>query len=210
MGHVRLAINDTSPAGNQPFHDHVRDIHAIVNGEIYNHRTLRQECTNFYQFQSESDSEVVIPLYIRYGPKFVTKIQGEFSFCLYDGGQKYFMAARDFFGVLPLFFARTDGRLLVVSEERALSPLGWRPIPDVASMYQEGWIYGTKTHYKGVSKEGTTHVLSLFVSSCSFWLFDFSLPVPGGVNTFMTRSPCPDTDLAPSDSPSPLFDLCQL
>src|SRR5687768_17276027 len=78
LGFVRLAIMDTSTAGQQPFVSESGQHYALCNGEIYNHRQLRQQLTD-YQFHSGSDCEVLLPLYQRHGIEgLLRKLDGEF------------------------------------------------------------------------------------------------------------------------------------
>lgn len=100
LGHCRLSINDLSPSGSQPLHSDDGDIHAVVNGEIYEFDRLRRICRDVhgYRFASESDSELVLALYKIYGsPGFFDYLRGEFSFVVYDErpGKKRVIACRD-------------------------------------------------------------------------------------------------------------------
>lgn len=86
LGHFRLSIIDLSPEGNQPFNatDEHSDIHAIVNGELYNHTSHREQLSQKYNFQSHSDCEVVLALYKHYGLNFLSHLRGEFALVLWD------------------------------------------------------------------------------------------------------------------------------
>ena len=70
------------------------------------------------------------------------------------------MATRDRLGLIPLFYAQTDDRLLIASQETAFSSLGWTMIPQIASIYQESWIYSGTTFYTGIYKVTVLYLLN--------------------------------------------------
>ena len=118
LGFHRLAINDLSNAGMQPFINN--NIYLICNGEIYNHKQLRDE--HFYVTKSSSDCEVILYLYLLYGiEKTCQLLDGVFSFVLYDKNKDIFYAARDPFGVRPLFIGQTlEGEYFFSSEMKSI------------------------------------------------------------------------------------------
>jgi asparagine synthase (glutamine-hydrolysing) len=157
LGHCRLSINDLSPSGRQPLHSDCGELHAIVNGEIYDHDRLRNECTtqHGYSFSSESDSELVLALYKIHGaPGLFEHLRGEFAFVLYDGreGRRRVVAGRDRFGIKPLVWTVVNGRLLLAAEAKAFLPLGWQPEWDVRAVVDSGWMMDDRTLFKGVHK----------------------------------------------------------
>lgn len=154
MGHVRLAINDLSPDGAQPFHDANETVHAVVNGELYDHEKTRADLADKteYKFKGRSDCEIVIALYKYYGLSFLSKLRGEFSLCLYDSEKQFFIAARDRYGIKPLFWTVQQGRLLIAAEAKAFLPLGWKPEWDVKSILDAGWNHDQRTLFQGVQK----------------------------------------------------------
>ena len=154
LGHVRLAINDLSPDGAQPFHDPDGTVHAVVNGELYDYDSIRKELeekTN-YQFKGRSDCEIVIALYKYYGLSFLSKLRGEFALCLYDSRTQFFIAARASYGIKPLFWTIVEGRLLIFAEAKGFLPLGWKPEWDVKSLLDAGWNHDERTLFQGVQK----------------------------------------------------------
>ncbi|KAL9124269.1 MAG: hypothetical protein Q9217_006387 [Psora testacea] len=150
FGHNRLAINDLSPRGNQPLHSADGTIHAIVNGELYGYEKLKADLVQStgYQFLSNCDSEIVLALYEAYGLRFLQYLKGEFAFCLYDSRKKLFIAARDRYGIKPLFWTIQKQRLLVAAEIKAFLPLGWQPEWDVRSLVEGGWNFDDRTLFK--------------------------------------------------------------
>ena len=154
LGHVRLDINDLSPAGCQPLHSTDNTVHTVVNGEIYDYEKLRAEMEEKldYRFQGTSDSELVLALYKYYGLSFMSHIRGEFSICLYDGERELFVAVRDRYGIKPLFWTIQNGELLVAAEMKAFLPLGWKPEWDVKSIVGGDFQIGNQTIFKKVQK----------------------------------------------------------
>src|SRR4030042_1159023 len=120
MGFHRLKIIDTSDRGNQPIV--YRNIHLICNGEIYNYPELRKKYGNTYTFQSDSDCEVIIPMFLEKGiRKTALGLDAEFVFVIYDSLQKKDFAARDPVGIRPMFYGYSDeGDIMFASEMKAL------------------------------------------------------------------------------------------
>lgn len=159
LGHCRLSINDLSSSGTQPLHSDCGEIHAVVNGEIYDFDRLRQECISDhgYEFHGASDSELVVALYKIHGaPGFLEHLRGEFAFVLYDDrkGSRRVIACRDRFGIKPLVYTRSaDGnRLLLASEAKAFLPMDWEPEWNVRAIMDSGWMADDRTVFKNVKK----------------------------------------------------------
>ncbi|KAJ5802306.1 uncharacterized protein N7503_004756 [Penicillium pulvis] len=159
LGHVRLSIVDLSPRGNQPFHDNIDDVHAVVNGELYDDEHYRKLLGDEYDFQSLSDCEVVLALYRHYGLSFLSHLRGEFALILWDARRKVFIAARDRFGVKSLYYTIVNGQLLVATEMKCFLPFGWKPEWDVQSLRECGWMFGAGTMFKGVHSISPGHYL---------------------------------------------------
>lgn len=122
----RLAIMDLSERGRQPLQvKGEREVTVVCNGEIYNEPALRAELSSLYQFHSQSDCEVLLPLYLQGGVDALTKkVEGEFAYVLYDQTSDRLVAARDPLGVRPLFYGISpSGGLLFASEAKALHEL---------------------------------------------------------------------------------------
>lgn len=119
LSHERLAIVDPA-SGKQPLLSQDKTLVLAVNGEIYNHRDLRNEFPEF-EFQTESDCEVIIPLYKKYGKNFIDKLNGIFAFALYDIENDIYLIARDHMGICPLYQGWDQyGNYYVASELKAL------------------------------------------------------------------------------------------
>lgn len=119
FGFHRLAIMDLSENGSQPFISKKKTT-LVCNGEIYNHRELKTDYVSRYDFVSDSDCEVILPIFEEYGIKKLSKsLDGEFAFVLESDGK--LMAARDAMGIRPMFYGYdSDGSICFASEAKAL------------------------------------------------------------------------------------------
>lgn len=120
MSHERLSIIDPQ-SGGQPLKNAAGDIILTVNGEIYNHKSIREEFEGCYEFMTGSDCESIIPLYEKYGEDFLDKLSGIYAFALYDVKKDFFMIARDPIGVIPLYMGTdNEGNTYFCSELKGL------------------------------------------------------------------------------------------
>lgn len=120
MAHERLAIVDPL-SGQQPIYSEDGNLVLAVNGEIYNHLELRKEFEGIYNFRTQSDCEVLIPLYLKYGAEFIHKLNGIFGFAIYDKRDGSYMIGRDHMGIIPLYQGWDEiGQYYVASELKAL------------------------------------------------------------------------------------------
>jgi asparagine synthase (glutamine-hydrolysing) len=127
IGHRRLAIIDVSDAGLQPMSDARRRFELIFNGEIYNYIELRDELTSKgHVFCSESDSEVLLAAYCEWGEDCLDRFLGMFAFLIWDDREKRLFAARDRFGIKPLYVAANQHGIAFASEIKQL--LGLRGV----------------------------------------------------------------------------------
>ena len=115
----RLAIMGLAPEGMQPFF--LGEDAVICNGELYGFRPVREKLKEKYSFQSESDCEILLPLYHEYGLSMFEKLDAEFALVLYDGKTGHLIAARDPIGIRPLFYGYLpDGGIAFASEAKNL------------------------------------------------------------------------------------------
>lgn len=132
LGFRRLSIIDLSDRGMQP----MRSAHGawlIFNGEIYNYRELRRELISGYPFTTDSDSEVLLAAWERWGEQCLDRLNGMFAFCIYEPEKHRAFLARDRFGQKPLLFSEHGGRLLFASEAKALLTAGVPARPNRAT-----------------------------------------------------------------------------
>jgi asparagine synthase (glutamine-hydrolysing) len=120
LAHERLSIVDPQ-SGGQPLYSADKKQVLAVNGEIYNHRDLRNEYAGKYDFQTGADCEVILALYKHKGIDFLEDLSGIFAFALYDEEKDEFLIARDPIGVIPLYIGKdADGKIYCASELKAL------------------------------------------------------------------------------------------
>lgn len=130
FGHRRLAIIDLSPAGHQPMCTSDGRVWIVYNGEIYNYVELRTELETLgHSFVSHSDTEVILTAYREWGEQCLGRFNGMFAFVILDRFNRVVFAARDRFGVKPLYFWRSpEGLVALASEIKQFSVLpGWFP-----------------------------------------------------------------------------------
>ncbi|KJY99051.1 asparagine synthase B [Pseudoalteromonas ruthenica] len=121
--HERLAIVGVQ-SGAQPLYNADRSHVLAVNGEIYNHQQLAETLTIDFDFQTQSDCEVILALYEQQGSDFLDDLNGIFAFCLYDERKNKYLIGRDHIGIVPLYTGRDEqGNFYVASELKALSPI---------------------------------------------------------------------------------------
>ena len=120
LAHERLSIVDPQ-SGGQPLYSPDKKQALAVNGEIYNHRDIRERYAGRYEFQTGSDCEVILALYRDKGIDFLEDLNGIFAFALYDEEKDEYLIARDPIGVIPLYIGKdNEGRVYVASELKAL------------------------------------------------------------------------------------------
>ena len=121
LGHRRLSIIDLSPSGHQPMQDALEKNTIVFNGEIYNYRELRNDLAlKGFKFKSNSDTEVILNGYLAWGIKVLDRLNGAFSFCIYDSENKMLFIARDRAGEKPLYYSRNNGLFIFSSELKAI------------------------------------------------------------------------------------------
>jgi asparagine synthase (glutamine-hydrolysing) len=121
LGHVRLSIIDLSQQSNQPLWDVQHKACIVFNGEIYNYQRLREELLDLgHRFNSQGDAEVILNLYLHYGPDCLKKLEGIFALVIWDAQQAELLVARDPFGVKPLYYTQNSAGFYFASELKAL------------------------------------------------------------------------------------------
>ena len=157
LAHRRLSIVDLSLSGHQPMRSNDGSVTLVFNGEIYNHLELRKELSLLGQvFRGNSDTEVLLNMYLAYGDAMLAKLNGIFAFAIWDIRKQSIFLARDALGVKPLYYTGLDGRFAFSSELKALLHL----VPearelDIASLHRYLsflWCPGEGTPLKSVLK----------------------------------------------------------
>jgi asparagine synthase (glutamine-hydrolysing) len=157
LAHARLSILDTSSLGHQPMFSLDGQIVLIFNGEIYNFRELRKELEEKgHRFRGNSDTEVLLHLYMDAGEAMLSRLNGIFAFALWDERRKAMLVVRDALGVKPLYYNSGQDCFAFASEIKALRCL--RPtlaVLDYAALHRYLsflWCPGRGTPYADVSK----------------------------------------------------------
>lgn len=128
LGFHRLAIMGLTPSGMQPFR--LGKNYVVCNGEIYGFEKIREELSSEYSFESESDCEILLPLYKKYGTDMFSMLDAEFACIIYDGDAGEYIAARDPIGIRPLYYGYDEkGVILFASEAKNLINLTKKIMP---------------------------------------------------------------------------------
>ncbi len=165
LAHNRLSIIDLSSAGRQPIQTADGRWQIVLNGEIYNYLELKRELENDYRFQTQTDTEVLLAAFQRWGAGSLDRLIGMFAFIIWDQQTKTAFAARDRFGVKPLYYhEKADGTLFLASEikaihgagiEREINPQTW------ATFLTHGLIdHSPATFWKNIFKLPAGHFLT--------------------------------------------------
>jgi len=180
LGHRRLSIIDLN-TGHQPMFNEDKSIVVILNGEIYNYIELREELRKSgYQFQTTSDTEVIIRAYEKWGVDCQNKLNGMWAFALWDEKKQQLFISRDRLGEKPLYYSAFDNSLIFASEIKSLLAYGCPPIQntELTELYLcLGYIPTPYSFYKNIFKLRQGHYLIVKENSVAehkYW--DIPLP----------------------------------
>jgi asparagine synthase (glutamine-hydrolysing) len=173
LAHNRLSIIDLSDAGQQPMRSADGNFQIVFNGEIYNYRELRRELESEFDFQTQTDTEVLLAAFQKWGAGTLDRLIGMFAFIIWDRRAKCAFAARDRFGVKPLYFhEKPDGTIFLASEIKAIHTAGIAREPN-EKIWADYLTHGLTDHseetfWKGIDKlpagsfltwkNGVTHI----------------------------------------------------
>lgn len=156
LGHRRLSIIDLNPQSNQPMSAEDGRFKLVFNGEIYNYKSLRQElASKGVQFETESDTEVLLQILIHDGKNALNKLNGFFAFAFYDQQKEEMLVARDRYGIKPLYYLEDEDRFIFASELKAILKFGIEKTIDTNSIYtylQLNYLPAPMSMVKGVKK----------------------------------------------------------
>ncbi len=148
LGFHRLAIMGLTPEGMQPFE--FDGSYVVCNGEIYGFKKFRTVLEEKYTFKSDSDCEILLPLYFEFGINMFRLLDAEFAMIIYDGRKKEYIAARDPIGIRPLYYGYDEkGVILFASEAKNLVPLCKKVMPFPPGYYYKG---GKFTCYNNITE----------------------------------------------------------
>ena len=137
LGFHRLAIMGLTPSGMQPFK--LGKSYVVCNGEIYGFEKLKQELSKKYAFESDSDCEILLPLYKEYGTEMFAMLDAEFACIIFDGVLGEYIAARDPIGIRPLYYGYDkNGATIFASEAKNLVELTDKIMPFPPGHYYKG------------------------------------------------------------------------
>ena len=161
LGHNRLSIIDLSDNANQPFKDTNNRYQIVFNGEIYNYLELKKELD--YSFKTSSDTEVLLAAFIKWGKDCLHRLNGMFSFAIWDRKEKKLFAARDRFGVKPFYYYHSENTFYFSSEIKTLFAAKIERIPREKSWanYLAFGSYGmpNETFYENIYQLAGGHYL---------------------------------------------------
>lgn len=135
LGATRLAIVDLSPTGAQPMTDPATGNVIVTNGEIYNHRAVREKLGGNVDWRGTSDTETLLLGYARWGQAVVEHLKGMFAFAIYDAARNELFLARDRLGIKPLYYTVDANGVRAASEVRVLAPPSAAIAPEAISAY---------------------------------------------------------------------------
>ncbi|MGH9740034.1 MAG: asparagine synthase (glutamine-hydrolyzing), partial [Candidatus Acidiferrales bacterium] len=161
LGHARLSIIDLT-TGEQPIANEDERLRIVVNGEFYEYESIQKELQGIgHHFRTQSDSEIALHLYEDLGVHCLHRLRGEFAFVLWDARNRTIFAARDRFGIKPLFYAFHDQTLYLASEVKALFAMGVPARWNKDSLYHclELGGYQNSTLFGGVFQVPPGHFL---------------------------------------------------
>jgi asparagine synthase (glutamine-hydrolysing) len=181
LGNNRLAVIDLSPNGHQPMFDDKKSVCIVYNGEIYNFQDVRNKLRKEYKFKSNSDTEVIIYAYKKWGTKCLNYLNGMFAFVIYDIEKNLLFGARDRLGEKPLKYFFDGKEFVFASEIKAiLSVLKAKPGIDLEAVNDFltlQYVPAPRTGFKNVYKLPPA---SYFIFKDSklkiynYWNIDFS------------------------------------
>ena len=154
IGMRRLSIIDLE-GGHQPISNETDDILLVLNGEIYNYKELRLELEELgHVFKTNTDVESIIHLYEEYGLACISKINGMYSFALYDKRKKMIWIARDRLGIKPLYFFQDSDTFIFSSDLLALNKIAHQQVDEYSIMQYVGYSYvpAPNTIYQNIFK----------------------------------------------------------
>jgi asparagine synthase (glutamine-hydrolysing) len=171
LGHRRLSILDPTPAGHQPMSNRDETIWLIYNGEIYNYLELRETLRQRdHWFRTDTDSEVLLAAYEQWGVNCLEKLDGMWSFVIYDKRKNLLFGSRDRFGVKPLYYYQDRGYFAFASEIKALLTL-----PFIEKALNPGVVFDflafsgfnlvEESFFKGIFELAPAHAFTYGLSS---------------------------------------------
>lgn len=183
LAHARLAIVDLSEAANQPMHACNDRYTMVYVGEVYNHAEIKKELLALgYDFQTHSDTEVVLKAYAEWKEDCFIRFNGMFACALWDKQEELLVLARDRYGIKPLYYTVNHGAVIFASEIKAILASGaYHSDLDVEGLFEYLTFqnfFTDKTLFKDIQLLEPGHFLKInasgIVAKKQYWDFDFS------------------------------------
>jgi asparagine synthase (glutamine-hydrolysing) len=173
FGHNRLSIQDLSSHGHQPFISDCKDYVIVFNGEVYNFKSIRNELEDLgYIFLSNSDTEVILYSYIKWGIKCIDKFIGMFVFAILDKIKNKLILVRDRAGVKPLYYYADESQFMFSSEIKSFHKhpkfKKEQNLVVLPYFFQFGYIPAPYTIFKNCFKLEAGHYIKLEINSLEF------------------------------------------
>ncbi len=177
LGHRRLSFLDLSAAGKQPLCNKNQNSWLTFNGEIYNYLELKEELKPDYNFVTNTDTEVIIAAYQKWGISFINKLNGMFAFALFDKELNKLYLVRDRFGIKPLYYYADDTTFIFASEIKAIIasniPKKEIDFSAFADYFVYRYIPSPKTIWKNISKIPPAHFLEINTQTLQYTLTEY-------------------------------------
>ncbi|HEY9647298.1 MAG TPA: asparagine synthase (glutamine-hydrolyzing), partial [Chroococcidiopsis sp.] len=180
LGHTRLSIIDLN-TGEQPIANLDGSLRIVANGEFYDFERVRQRLQEWgYTFKTQSDTEIALHLYDQFGPECLRYLRGEFAFVIWDDRQQLMFAARDRFGIKPLYYTVYQDTLYLASEIKALLAAGIPAVWDQETFLAVNAraLHPERTLVAGVQQVPPGHFLIAShgtVKLQRYWDFDYAI-----------------------------------
>ena len=196
IGMRRLSIVDLA-TGHQPISNEDGSLYIVFNGEIYNHRALREQLlARGHSYVTHSDTETIVHLFEEYGADCVQHLRGMFAFAIWNRNTKTLFIARDRLGIKPLYYKLTPERLLFGSEIKVLlshggirSEFNRAALPEFLAF---GYLSGEETFYSGIRKLPPGHTIAIGLDGKAeirqYWDLDASKPHESRDENYYVRS----------------------
>ncbi len=181
LGNTRLSIQDISRNGNQPIYSACKRYVIVFNGEIYNFRDLKKKLKE-YEFKTNTDTEVLLYLFIKFGLKCLRLLKGFFSFAIWDRKKEKLFCARDKFGVKPFYYTKENSKFIFCSEIKPILDLknSNKPNLNAINSYLTSEYYENieQTFFNDIQKLSPGHYLIFHENKIiikKYWDFEESL-----------------------------------
>lgn len=180
LGHTRLSIIDINH-GEQPIANQEQTLHIIANGEFYDFERIQGDLRRWgYKLKTQSDSEIALYLYNEFGTQCLHHLRGEFAFIIWDERNELLFAARDRFGIKPLYYSKYKNTLYIASEIKALLAAGVPAYWDHEAFWQSeyGILAPGRTMFDNILQVPPGHFLIASRSQIQlqrYWDFNYPL-----------------------------------